>query len=450
MRTLFAARLASTAWMLAAVVVAANVVTAIAFPTYMMAAEKPVLGWIPYAGIHITAIAAGAAFAFTALLGLEGALILALPYAVFRRVSAWVQMAILFAVLFVFVLEPNATPQLMTEPVARLLPPVWFTALYQEMLGSRHAGVKELAEMARMAMAVSALFALLMYTLGYRKAVRKAVEEADAVPAARSERPARAAEAVLVRLGGAGVRGAVFRFVARTLVRHRRNRLILAVYLSLALGYTLGDVAALVRHGGRLLYSPTPAIIAVSLVLLFFALLGIRVLFTIPVELKANWIFQTTEEDGVAAYRSATRRVMLWLGAAPICGCALPAYALLWGWRYALLHVAVLVLVGLILIEVLLRGFMKIPFTCSYRPGAADLKTKLGVWAILFSATTAFVSVMEWASLTRPGWYGFLYGLGLIALALLTLERRNFDRGEYRITFEERGEAVLRLEITGQ
>ena len=449
LRTHFAVRLAGMAGMLFAVVVAANIVSFVAFPTYMMSTEQPRISWTVYAWIHARTVFAASAFTFFALLALEGALLLLLPYRLFQRLSAAVQLLLLFGMLFLFVLEPNVTPMMMANPLnatlVRLLPPVWFLALYQQALGSTLPVVQELAELAKSAIALAVFAALATYTLGYRKAVRQALEEADAVPAARGAGFGRLSGALLRRVAGTGVRGAVFGFVARTMVRHRRNRLILAVYLSLALGYTLGDVARLVRDGGRQLYTPSAGLAAVSLVLLFFTLLGMRVLFTIPVELKANWIFRLTECADFALYRAAVRRVMLWLGAAPVCVLALAAHTALWGWRYALLHVAMLLLVALLLVEILLGGFAKIPFTCSFLPGRAELKTRLGVWAIVFSLGTALVTNLEAAMLVRPRGYVFCYALGCAVLAWMVRERRRFEREQWGVVYEDRGEFLVGL-----
>lgn len=453
MRTLFAARVAALAWMLVAVVLASNFATFIAFPTYMMKAEAPGIGWFAYFFLHVRIIFAAAAFAFLALLALEGMLINLLPYRVFRRISAWVQLGLLFLLLFVYVLEPSATPEVMTDPgnalMVRLLPPFWFTGLYLEALGSTLPVVKELAALARAGTLAAALLALLMYALGYRRAVRKAVEESDAAPPARNGRRRQVAAAALRRMGGAGIGGAAFRFVTLTLVRHPRNRLILAAYLSLALGYALGDAAQLVRDGGRALYSPSAGMAALSLVVAFFILLGMRVLFAMPVDLKANWVFQVTEAGRFSDYHGAVRRVLLWIGAAPVCLVALPGHAFLWGWRNAVLHTMVLALVCLLLIEVMLRGFEKIPFTCSFLPGKSNLKTRLPVAALAFSGTTAVITTIEVYMLLMPALFAFVYGLGLAALALLWVDRRRYERAQLRIVYEESNEIVLRLGLQG-
>jgi hypothetical protein len=58
---------------------------------------------------------------------------------------------------------------------------------------------------------------------------------------------------------------------------------------------------------------------------------------------------------------------------------------LLWLWplRPAAGHLAVMLLLGIILIEACLYGFHKIPFTCSYLPGKANVYYLFFVYALL-------------------------------------------------------------------
>jgi hypothetical protein len=45
-------------------------------------------------------------------------------------------------------------------------------------------------------------------------------------------------------------------------------------------------------------------------------LIGFRHLFSIPVELQANWIFRITEQEGRKEWLRAVDRFVLWVGAA--------------------------------------------------------------------------------------------------------------------------------------
>ena len=57
------------------------------------------------------------------------------------------------------------------------------------------------------------------------------------------------------------------------------------------------------------------------------------------------------------------------LSVAPVWAGAAAVFLWMWPWRPALGHLVVLGLVGMMVAELSLRNFPKIPFTCSYLPG---------------------------------------------------------------------------------
>jgi len=60
---------------------------------------------------------------------------------------------------------------------------------------------------------------------------------------------------------------------------------------------------------------------------------------------------------------------MFTLAVVPVWAISMAVFLSLWPWQPALVHVAVLGLIGTILAELCLHNFRKIPFTCSYLPG---------------------------------------------------------------------------------
>jgi hypothetical protein len=60
------------------------------------------------------------------------------------------------------------------------------------------------------------------------------------------------------------------------------------------------------------------------------------------------------------------------LSVAPVWAGSAVVFLWLWPWRPAVGHLAVLGLLGAILVECLLGGIQKIPFTCSYLPGKSN------------------------------------------------------------------------------
>jgi hypothetical protein len=449
MRTLFAAKAASILTLLLLLVVSTNALPFIAVP-FLIAPDQGLTGLACSAAAHIGVIFAASALVFFGLLAFQGILINVMSYRLFQRTSPYFQLAIpLVFLLMFFLMPPIANPRALADPrnqqYLRFLPSLWFLGLYQQLLGCPYPVVARLADSAKLGLVISAALAAVMYWLGYRTQVRKAIEEADLVPGGLYRRGL----ALTSRIGSlflrAPVERAVFHFAARTMTRNKKHRLFLAAYLGAGLAYVLSDVATAVRHGGGALHRPNAVLVSVPLILTFFVLLGMRVLFAIPTELKANWIFQLTESGSVKECHRAVRRLMLLFGLLPIAAATFPVYGLLWGWKTALLHLLALLLAAVLMIEMFLRRFPKIPFTCSFLPGKANLSMKLGPYWVWFSLVSLVLIQVELQMLRNTTFFATVFCLGCAVLAALIVNRKKFERQQYGFVYEEK---PLELPIT--
>jgi hypothetical protein len=223
--------------------------------------------------------------------------------------------------------------------------------------------------------------------------------------------------AALVRSAGAGL-------VARGLF---------VVGLALTLSGLIG--LALRDAGYSLPVLPAAPLHAPAIVLPFFALVGLRLAGVYPASIEANWIFRLTEARGspdyAAGVRSAALRIVLPLLAA----LAIP-YAVLWGPAAAAAHLVLALAVSLVTIEWLFLGFPKIPFTCTYQPGKANLRLTwpkhLAIFALYCGLLPSLASRVE----GRPVAYGLSLGILLLAWRwLVRLGARRASRG--RLVFDD-------------
>jgi hypothetical protein len=164
----------------------------------------------------------------------------------------------------------------------------------------------------------------------------------------------------------------------RTLARSRQHRLILAFYLGIGLALTIFLLRAPAMRpdypdSANTWHAANTPLLAASIMMMALAVMGTRVVFAMPLELRANWIFRVTGVRGGPKTLAATRRSLatlsalpIWLGTAALC-------LRLWPWRQAAGHLALLGLLATIFIELCLRGFDKIPFACSYLPGKSQV-----------------------------------------------------------------------------
>ena len=104
-----------------------------------------------------------------------------------------------------------------------------------------------------------------------------------------------------------------------------------------------------------------------------FATIGTQIIFCMPLDLRANWIFRITGVRRAAECLVASRRSLFVLSLAPVWLASAVLCLWLWPWLPAAGHLAILAGIGLILSEICLHGSQKIPFTCSYLPGKSQV-----------------------------------------------------------------------------
>jgi hypothetical protein len=365
-RTLFAAKIAAAAASLALTVVALNCISAPAWalslaPPGATASQR----WRFVAAFWIALFAAGA-FIFCLVLGVQAAAA-QLPRRWYLRLSPILQIGGLILFLGVFFFQASGAGK------QNWLPPYWFTGLLSEMSGVFHARahpvMAPLAERAVAALAIAVAVAGGAFLLSYLRTLRKIVEEPDSAPMSR--------RSFRLPRFGTQPQTALAHFAIRSLFRSRRHRVILAFYLGGGFALTfvyLGIVMDLTHLSWTgLLRKQNVPVMGASYLILLAAWAGARMVFALPLDLRANWLFRLTPPCAGTAALSAVRRAMLAVTVLPVAGVTAAILVGFWKWTALAQHLVVLVLLGSILTDLSLREFRKIPFTCSYLPGKSKV-----------------------------------------------------------------------------
>jgi predicted permease len=306
-------------------------------------------------GANFAAMAGGCCFAFFGLLALQGFMLNILTARLFAKSSLVLQ-----GLFFVTIL--GALPLAARWPKdAAWFPTVWFLRLWEAMLaGGRewHAGT--------FAITVPPIVAVGCYLLAYHR-YHRLLTEGGLQPARRFS--VALAESVFDRLIADPREQAAFTFIWKTLIRSRSHRLSLMAYAAIAIGCITRGALDTPRpslhdqglYGFIIVFSPLAIALLVTAAL--------RNLFSLPVVLGANWIFQTNEPECRAAWLNAVERFVVWCGIAPVFVAALPAAVAVFGWWRAAGALALCAFVVLIGFEILFRRWRKLPFTCSHITG---------------------------------------------------------------------------------
>jgi CubicO group peptidase (beta-lactamase class C family) len=346
-----------------------------------------------FAAYWFTMLASGA-FIYCGVLGVQGLAAQLLPRRLFLRVSAFLQLAAFCLFVCGYFLQPvfGGLESLGAPEIRRLLlfvPSYWFLGLFHDLNGSMHPALAPLARRAWMGLAIVVCGTGAAYALSYMRTLRKIVEEPDITPGSRGV-------SWLPRFGNR-VQTAIGQFSVRTLARSRQHRVILAFYLGIGFAFTIYLLKAPAmkppisdaRASDPWREANTP-LLAASLVMMALAVVGTRVVFSMPLDLRTNWIFRATGVRRGPASLAAVRRSLLLLSVGPVWLVSAALCLRLWPWRQAAGHLALLGLIGILLADICLRGFRKIPFTCSYLPGKSQVHMVfLGaislMWAVMLS-----------------------------------------------------------------
>jgi hypothetical protein len=439
-RTVFLAKLSALAGVLSFSIVSLNCFIGLVWPFLFSNPGSGLLGDIRAIAAYWAAVTVASAFIFCCVLCLQGAAALLLPRQLFLRLSSLLQVCAFTLLLGGYLLEPSleniaALTAPANQGLLKCLPSYWFLGLFQQFNGSMQPAFASLAARAWMGLIIAGTLALVLLSSAWFWRLQRAVEQPDILPG---------------RSGLIGwprfsnpVETAVVQFALRSLLRSRQHRLFYVFYLCLGVAVSLFSTGITqtwlepVAQSGQL---PGPYL-AASLMALCFAMLGQRLVVTIPVALRANWIFQLTQIHAPGVYAKAVRQTLLGLSVLPVW--LLISVAMLWRFPVwaTLVHLLALWIVGLILIDIALLSLHKLPFACSYLPGKGKLHMLFWIGVILGIPMANQAGLFE-AWFLMSGFRSALL-IAVLALCAIVMRRWSIRRGRRieKMIFQEQ-EAV--------
>jgi hypothetical protein len=385
-----------------------NVIPAVTFPLVAM----PGFIQMPRAIVgHLVSTVAADSFVFFGVTALQGVVILSFGRRTAARLAAVAQAAavlvVLLALLFMtpirgFVARAVLAGDASARPLV-LLPLSWFLGLYEWIGGTSRPVMATLAWRGVLAGVMPAAATIGVYAFGYRRLLVRAVET-----------PARSTQSLLARLGARAVRWvavrrpeeqAIVAFTARAISRSGRHSMMMAIYVGVAFALvTTTLITDVARFGQAALMSPTIAWVARGgppLAVLMAPLMlgaplavGVRIVLTIPAEMQARWIFQTTAL-AVRRTDAAVHKTMLCLVLPPVIALAAGSAAILWGRDTVAPHTAFCASLTLALAELLLLSFRGVPLTRPYVPGRSRILVLWGFYLSAFFTYTYSMAALE-------------------------------------------------------
>jgi len=414
-RTLLFAKIAASAAIIGIAILALNCASSFAW-SLILEGFPGALRFLP--AWWCTMLAASA-FLYGSVLTVQGLSALLLPRRVFLRVSAILQLAGFGLFLGVYFLEPSVLiPGLFTSAENHWLlacsPTYWFFAFFNQLNGTLPTQLNWLAARAWIGLSIAVSGAAASLLLCYMRTMKKIVEEPDLIPGAGGSHWS-------PRFGGP-LQTAIVLFSFRSLARSRQHRVIFAFYLSIVFAIALSLLKVILSTTGPIPLSS--ALIIPTVLMMCFAVIGLRNVFPLPISLTANWILRITQLRPTQNYLAATRSSMLLLAVGPAWLLSASLSLRYTPWQHVAEHLLVLALLGLIFAELSLIGFYKVPFTCSYLPGKSNIQFAFWGFVIVLLILAISFAPFEYAALSNAFSYSLLiFELAAAEAALIAINR---------------------------
>ena len=370
-RSIFLANLVAVVFLAGLIAVDVNAASCVLFPAVVEATQKSLLFFVKFGLVHTLVVMLASVFAFFAVFSVLGFLMAVLPAGAFRRVSTYIR-GVVVVYLVAMLCTSFAVPDFLrglrgpAPAWTMLTPSCWFLGLCQTLNGRAGPALVQLSRLAFPGFALVAGLALFAYAVSYHRYFVRIAETTEITDTGHASRVS--LWGVLldrVALRTQFQRGC-FRFVLTTMIRSEPHRLVLTAVGGL--GLVLASQALMGAYEGASSVRAaalSPDALSIPFILSFLAIVGLRMVFDMPVELRANWIFQLMlDENGQECERLA-RKVILILVLPPLLLITFPPYVYLEGWIIAGLHTMLAVVWAVLLTNIALVRFRKLPFTCT-------------------------------------------------------------------------------------
>ena len=380
---IFGAKLLALAAILGALVGGMVALFSIAFPAFTHShwAEASRAGRI---GAHAAASAAAALFAFLAVLSLQGLVLLLSPRRWLQPISSSLQCTVVAALVLTVPLIfrlPQAAEWVATRPAALLLiPPAWFLGVEQTLLGNGEPYFHVLARNAALALAASGAVAAGCYAVLFRHFDRIVLRQDRSRddPSRHATRRVSRAPVVGSARAAASWR-AVWDFATKTLRRNRLSQMLFLVAWAVGIAIVINNLLdgwmwRLFLETGR---PPQPLVRTAStlpLAMIVLAVIGLRASFLLPANSRANWVFRLLDfDERRRGHLTAVHRAFVRLAILPAIALSAPVQLVVLGLPAAGRSWILAGLFGLLIVELVLTEWRRVPFTCTWLPGKRPL-----------------------------------------------------------------------------
>jgi hypothetical protein len=444
LRTIFVVNFSAIVALAALLTFIVNAASMVLFPVAVVGSQPSLVVFLRFAVGHTAAVFLASIFTFTAIFALSGTLMALFPASIFRRISLLARFVTAICVLALLASNFAVRPFLIETSLeiknrVATLPTVWFLGISQTVWGNgSDPFYSSMTTKAVTSLASASLIAIIAYSVSFRRSFMHIQETADAGPVPRVQLkfwPLPSLHNAVLRPPS---QIACYEFVVKTLLRTDGHLQIALAFGGLGLVAAATSLSSL-KSPQLILAGPYPSVefLSVPFILSYCIVLGIRFAFEIPTELRANWIFRLWLSRDNQQARPIARRVLHATTLPWLVPVVFALTLVFFGFTNAVLHTAIWTLSNVLLIEILLVKYRKIPFTCSYPKFESDSGVVLVTYLFGFLLFADYIPELEHWSLVEPVRAVCFIPLYGIVLAGVYAYRKQMLEMDKQLIFEE-------------
>lgn len=416
---------------------------------------------------HLVITVSAAVFGYLTVIAIRESISALLGPARFARVSPWLQMVTIVLLGSGLLLMPTASTRIAQRGFSgwrEHSPPMAFVGAYEVLSRSVLADLPHrrmnprVAERDRLNAVLyesrRPLFPALARRAGMMLAIAAAIAAAaTAISSLRSQSlsapalqrrgrrwpiAARIVQASFARTPAAR---AGFYFTLAALWRSKAHRLTVAGAVAVGIAMALVTLSRSNTEPGA---GPSVGLLAIQPLLYGTLLVGFRHAIRVPAELRANWATQLAWGSQVRAFAAGVQWAAVVTLVLPVVILVAPVVGVVAGWQAAFVHALLGIAGAVILLDILMANYDKVPFLCSYVPGENG-KATVPLMAIAFLIGASVFARLELAVVSGAN---VALGIGVIAVALISLRVLSHTRPRAaEIDFNEAPATIYQLSI---
>jgi hypothetical protein len=371
-RTVFFANLIAVLFLVSLIAIDVNAASSLLFPLVVGATQNAFLFFLRFAAVHALGVVLASVFSFFAVFSVLGIGMALLPPRAFKKISPYVRTLVvvyLVALLCTSFALSDLLQKLPGSPAAwtRVLPSCWFLGFCESLLGHADPALSALGRLALPGFGAVIIVSFSVYAVGYQRHFIRIAETTEGESSESSAKKSQFGSWFDCWVLRTPFQKGCFRFVWKTLFRSESHRLVFAGIGGVGLVLASQALLSAFENGepaGKAMVSADG--LSIPLMLAFVIIVGLRIVFEIPVELRSNWIFRLMLDAEKHECEPLARKVMLVSVLPWVLLISLPIYAHFGGWVIGCLLTLVVVTWSWLLTDAVTIRFRKLPFTCSF------------------------------------------------------------------------------------